>query len=770
MKTKKILHNKFTNKMLCFLFFFFAFFSTKAQLLSPNQPEQDACNAIDLCGNTFTTPYSYQGRGNVYDLPATPCGLGEDNSVWLKVTIATSGKLVFLIKPIDVQDDYDFAVVKNNGDCSAISSSEVLRCNFNNNQRGSNVDGVVGLSLTSNLPYVQSGTTGSSFSQAIDAVAGDVYYVMVNNFGYGAGPSLGFTIDFSGSTASFANTTIPLLQNLISSCDYTKSVDIHLSNYALCSSIASDASDFELTNTNGQQFPLISANGVNCTGTVGYARDIHVEFQNNLPNGDYILKAKKGSDGNSILGLCGGETPDNSQTIQFSIKTDTLKLVTIDSPACQIIRLLFDQTIACISIKRDGSQFFVTGPSPVSVTAAQPLSTCNSNATTGIQLTLNQPIEIDEQYVLHSVEDNSIYGTCNSILFKDVNRAFYVNSFNGLLNTFPDTTVCAIDDQIQITTTNNAPTPNGGFQYQWTENNQALPINQLSPRVTIDNPANHYLVKTVDANGCVLRDTTNIKVETFIGSVTPSQASICLNDSLQLEASDNAVIYQWYSDALVKTLTNNTFSSNSISNPIYYPDSVGNFTYYALLTSSKQCQDTLSVNIEVKRLPDLVVAYNDTVINYGNNIQLLSDGASYYKWTPTISLLNPTIPNPIAHPIITTTYKVIGTNDIGCSVVDTVRVNIFFEDYAYFPTGFTPNQDGRNDVFRAHFFGKINQFSLNIFNRWGQKIFSSNDPEQGWNGMIGNHPAAAGTYIWDCTYYPDGQKQYNKKGTVVLIR
>lgn len=778
MKKKRYLHIKLIFILIWTFLFIFYTQILKAQLLAPNQPEQDVCEAIQLCGSTFTTPYSYQGRGTVYDLPSTPCGAGEINSVWLKVTIENAGKLVFLIKPINTRDDYDFAVVKSNGNCQNLSNNDVVRCNFNNNYTGSNIDGIVGLSISSNEPFIQNGTTGHSFSQAIDAVAGDVYYVMINNFGTyedgGGGtpgePSAGFTIDFSGSTATFANTTTPLLQNLVNACDYSKSINIHLSNYALCSSVASDASDFELTNIQGKTFPLLSASGVNCTGTVGYARDVHIEFQDYLPNGNYTLKAKKGTDGNSILGLCGAETPENSQTITFSIQSDSLRLINIDSPACQTIKLLFDQTIFCGTIRNDGSQFYITGPSDIHISSAQTLNGCSNNATTGILLTLDKPIDIDGEYVLHSLEDESIRGTCNTILYKDINRSFHVNSFNGLLKTFPDTTVCAVGNQIQITATNTSPSPAGSFQYLWTNNGTTLPNNELSPLVTIKDQSNHYLVMTTDANGCVLRDTVNIKVETFSGTVTPLQADICLNDSLQLNASDNAINYQWYEDASLKTAATGVLSASDIPDPIYKPNAVGDFNYYVLLTSRKQCLDTLSVNIEVKKLPELDVAYNDTTIIYGTSLQLISQGADYYNWTPTISLLNPSIPSPIAHPITNTTYKIIGSNTIGCSVSDTVRVNIFFEDYAYFPSGFTPNQDGKNDVFRARFFGKINQFLLNIYNRWGQKIYSSNNPEQGWNGKINNDAAASGTYIWECSYQPDGQKQYFKKGTVVLIR
>src|ERR1700749_461279 len=119
--------------------------SFSQNVLPPLQPEQDACGALLLCGGSFTTPYSYQGTGKVVDLSTTPCGSGEDNSIWLKVTVAIGGTIAFRIIPIDPSDDYDFAVAEiTHSSCVTLSPSDVVRCNFNNNNPGSNPKGITG--------------------------------------------------------------------------------------------------------------------------------------------------------------------------------------------------------------------------------------------------------------------------------------------------------------------------------------------------------------------------------------------------------------------------------------------------------------------------------------------------------------------------------------------------------------------------------------------------------------------------------------------------
>ena len=194
------------------------YLSFSQTVLPADQPEQDACNALPLCGGKFFTPYSYQGTGLVNDLTQTPCGDGEDNSMWLKFSVVNAGQVVFQIIPLDTSDDYDFAVLDvTNTDCSKLSSSDVVRCNFNNNWSGSNALGIVGLSDTGTMTSVADGDTGWSFLAPINALAGHTYFIMINDFGPDAnpGPSNGFTIDFSGSTATFQSNAPPAFQSIV---------------------------------------------------------------------------------------------------------------------------------------------------------------------------------------------------------------------------------------------------------------------------------------------------------------------------------------------------------------------------------------------------------------------------------------------------------------------------------------------------------------------------------------------------------------------------
>nr|WP_241749009.1 gliding motility-associated C-terminal domain-containing protein [Rufibacter sediminis] len=87
-----------------------------------------------------------------------------------------------------------------------------------------------------------------------------------------------------------------------------------------------------------------------------------------------------------------------------------------------------------------------------------------------------------------------------------------------------------------------------------------------------------------------------------------------------------------------------------------------------------------------------------------------------------------------------------------------------------FPTAFTPNNDGLNDVFRPVGAPFASSFILQVLNRWGQIIFESKDPKAGWDGTHRGKPAPPETYIYRMEAVDVNGKKITQKGTVTLIR
>ncbi|WP_207431168.1 T9SS type B sorting domain-containing protein [Sabulibacter ruber] len=88
----------------------------------------------------------------------------------------------------------------------------------------------------------------------------------------------------------------------------------------------------------------------------------------------------------------------------------------------------------------------------------------------------------------------------------------------------------------------------------------------------------------------------------------------------------------------------------------------------------------------------------------------------------------------------------------------------------HFPTAFTPNQDGLNDLFRPVGAPFASKFTLQVLNRWGQIIFESKDPQAGWDGMHNGKPAPPETYLYRMEAVDVNGKRITQKGTVTLIR
>ena len=756
-------------KHLFFLIFAQLFFNvfTQAQLLPPYQPEQDACNALLICGNTFTSPYGYQGIGTVNDLTGTPCGGGEGNTLWLRIEVNTPGIIVFTIAPLTITDDYDMAVIDiTNKSCSTFNQSDVIRCNFNNNLPTFN-NGITGLNTTSNLLYVAGGTTGSSYLQQINAAAGDVYLIMINNFGTGfSGPVSGFTIDFTGSTATFNQSPPPAFAGFNPSCDYSHQVTLNLTEYVRCTSIAPDGSDFSLWPSGTIQ----SVQGVACTNSPnGYTDKIQITFNGTLPNGNYKLMAETGTDGNTLLGLCGGEL-QKPDSVNFTVGSDPIKIASLDSPACKNLTLHLEAPVNCNSIAANGSDFIITGPSNVPISGAQGLN-CTGGLTQDILITLANSIAVDGTYQLKvkvGTDGNTLTAPCNRVVEVNEKVSFNVNSYNGQLIAKPDTIICNTTTTVNLYGFNNGVAPAGGFQYQWTPTAGVANPNSLTTSAQITQGAvSVYHLETMDANGCYLRDSNVINMAYLTGSLSPQELIACYGDAIPVFAGGGTK-YQWFDNPGFSGVPND-LSCHLCPNP-FIKGNIGNNKYYVVVMNDEGCADTLSVKIDVQPVPFPDVQPKDTTIKYGESVMLSASGAYQFSWYPMGTLDAPYSATPWATPKETTVYTVAGADEYGCLGFDSAIVRLNYRSDLFIPNSFTPNGDGLNDVFGISnlTFQKI--LAFRIFDRYGNMVFETSDPKKGWDGTIKDKPAPQGVYYYyiHLGYADDYTEEF--KGDITLLR
>ncbi len=194
--------------------------------------------------------------------------------------------------------------------------------------------------------------------------------------------------------------------------------------------------------------------------------------------------------------------------------------------------------------------------------------------------------------------------------------------------------------------------------------------------------------------------------------------------------------------------------------------------YYASLaaTNVKGCVDTAIKQIAIEQFTPF--AGNDTTIVKGEHIYFNATGGSQYTWLPGTNLSDSSIPNPIGYYPDTGhySYNVHIVSAFGCVSDAGVKVYVVGQPAFFIPTAFTPNGDGKNDIFKPTTigYGSINYFR--IYNRWGQLIYNSHSLEVGWDGTFGGAKVDMDTYYWVLSTVDRNGKTENFKGNVTLIR
>ena len=198
--------------------------------------------------------------------------------------------------------------------------------------------------------------------------------------------------------------------------------------------------------------------------------------------------------------------------------------------------------------------------------------------------------------------------------------------------------------------------------------------------------------------------------------------------------------------------------------------------YHLIIRDSQGCTKDTTVILYEPVKPDLNILPQDSTIELGKSITLVSNVSHYtsadinfYSWSPVTGLNCADCSSPVAAPYAHTIYTLTVNYLSNCSVSQTVTVFVGDGEIFYAPNAFTPNGDGNNDVFMVYGFG-LAKVSMKIFNRWGEKVFDTQNQWQGWDGTYRGEMQNPGVY----SYYVQGiylnGKEKEKKGTVTLIK
>lgn len=315
------------------------------------------------------------------------------------------------------------------------------------------------------------------------------------------------------------------------------------------------------------------------------------------------------------------------------------------------------------------------------------------------------------------------------------------------------------------------------FEYTWTPGFYLSDSTIKSPLAYIDKTTKYY-VESIGGSDCKIIDSVTITVPIHDYDIYPKDTSVCFNEPFQLNALGTFSSVKWFeynektnTFTVPTTLTCGACAdANASPNPIALPTVSDTLSYAVEFTDKDACNDTLYMHVVVRPLPPVQILTPDTTIKYSAELMLLAQGAYLYNWWPTGNITNPNIVNPTVSPTEPTMYYVYGTGENGCRNIDSVMINIDYNLPVIIPNAFTPNGDGKNDIFRPTTlkFKRLQEFR--VFNRWGQEIFSTTDVNGGWDGSWRGVPQDMGVYQYIIKVAsPEGNVEIYK-GDVTLVR
>ncbi len=248
--------------------------------------------------------------------------------------------------------------------------------------------------------------------------------------------------------------------------------------------------------------------------------------------------------------------------------------------------------------------------------------------------------------------------------------------------------------------------------------------------------------------------------------------SVCLKDSSRFIntttiASGTIQSWKWlFGDGRVSTLQ---FPAHKYRN-------VGNFDVTLVAVTDKLCRDTLVIPGIAKVNPNPTAAFsyvkersweNEVDIQYIDN----SIGATSWYWNFS-SMGTSTEQNPKLYYIDTLTQitTLIVRNDYGC--YDTLTKSLFISpDVVYYmPSAFTPNDDNINETFKPIGLAYALDYKFIVFNRWGDILFKTDNPQQGWDGKYMGELVEQGVYFYRLEFVGSDELRHEESGNIVILR
>ena len=266
-----------------------------------------------------------------------------------------------------------------------------------------------------------------------------------------------------------------------------------------------------------------------------------------------------------------------------------------------------------------------------------------------------------------------------------------------------------------------------------------------------------------DAYGCIQSDSMYLTVRKVIEFKQPPPQYHCEGDSLQLiSGNDQQLLHRWSPEAIFDQVDSPApkilLQTSQTLNLNLRDDFCGIDTIF-------------NVHIDVKKNPSVELNSSNDIDCDITYARLTASGAQQYFYHNVDSIYGSGNSHAVVYPREDRYYRVTGVDAYGCAGNDSVLVKVLQGSFKTFtlPNAFTPNNDGKNDCFGISHWGATDLKEFSIFNRWGEKIFSTTNPSKCWDGTYKGQKQNEGGYVYIIHIRrPCGDIQ--KKGIFYLIR
>ena len=640
---------------------FFAILFLNSNVLFSQQPT-DCIDAVIACGNSNIN-LNVSGVGTQELNGSNTCSSQENNSVWLKVTLVTSGTLGFTLTPNSsaISEDYDFFVFGPNATCGNIGHA--IRCSTTNPQAANQGNNLTGMNSASTDTAEGPGAAGNSFVKWLDVLAGETYYIVIDR-PIGNSP---FSLEWTG-TAQFSEapsdnsiTSSPNATDLVS-CDIVTPFNDGFTTFNLTdntSLITGTQTDISISYHATESDANIGINELTSPYTnISNPQTIHARITNDITGcfelTNFQLNVTLGADFTQPANyeLCDNSADGNDSNgqVTFDLLSRNTEILNGQNPAD--INITYHLTQPEAELKTNplpNSYYNITPFNQQIFVRVEDVLNPDCKSITTLNLVVHSNPEAFNETLLQCDED----GTIDGLTLFNLNQAntTLTGSVSGLSTKFYND----IARTIEIT----------GDAYTNTSNPETIFVNVINDITGCTTPSELTLdVSVTDSGDTELIACDDDDNEDGFFNFNLSDANNNIVNGLPIGLTIS--YYETYDDALLETNTLGTSFTNSI------PYSQ---TIYARVENANNCYGISEILLTVNKLPDIntqdlthyclntfpqTIPLNAAVINDSpfNNTYNWSTGENTYE----INI------NQIG------TYTVTVTNTNGCTKDRTITI------------------------------------------------------------------------------------------------